>query len=278
MAYNPDAVVDTEPVTTGGEITYGQPGVAVLGWTGGLIRLYSEERGPAIPASWCTTRGVVSSYENQATASDNRAHMVAGSLDVDGATANYGPIMDTASTLPYTRWWPQTDWSYGLVVILYDGTGAGQWNILSGRRVTNANDFFLRYDFATAPDSTTKFWIGNLCWIVFGDVAAPPMADFVKTENGAVVMKVLQDQVRARMEGYQSGQAFEISDPGFPFKSTSTLLADLTQTNIRELGQQSWGTSMQARQLSVSFATIVDRNDFKLLAVAYDATTVGWKH
>lgn len=284
----------TPPVADGkSDPNPNQSGSIMLGWLGGRLFRYSDERGPALPPSSITTYGVVASYDGSLDVYDYPILAASRTVDGDGGTSpDYGPLfeVDTASAVPSDKWWPSSDPWQGLIMHFVEGTAAGYWAPIEGRLSGDSYSFKLMRAPAVAPEAGDKFRIGQLCWVVLPPLAAPIMApetgnfmSAVNLVNGKLAIKLLRGEIRGQIEAYLSGAAWELNDPGYPFRPTTLVpLGPITKTDLQQFSVWSFQgpapdgvTGTIGREIGLAFADIITHNDYKIDGILYVAEGVG---
>lgn len=284
MPYQYETGKTPPSVTVGTEGGNPEPVNTVFGWQGGRACRTSDVRGEMLPPDPITVRGVVSEYVADPIETGS-PYFIASTLDVDGNASYFGMPSEPSTAQECTRWWGSAerkdDWTCGLIVHVYDDTAsssgaAGQWGILDGRDPTDPYKIHLERPFVTAPQRGDKFHIGQLVWIVFPEVGTAPPFSKVQLDRGEITMKLLRGELRATLEVAPSGENFEVSAPAYPWRNANHKLMDLSQTDIRTTAIRNYAIASSyndagstGREISLGFATIVDRGDFKLEKVCY---------
>lgn len=268
-------------VAPGSQPGSSQAGSIVMGSLGGRAFEYSDERGLAAPPDHVSTAGKVLGYEDNDDDLDALAYFIADLTDADGASVDFGPLFEPDVELTLDKWFPSSDWTLGLTVHITDssesGSGAsGQWNVLAGRDRTDPYKFNLLHPFATAPEAGDVFEIGSLCWIVYPNIAAPPMKALLAIHKGELIMKLLSGSLRGGIEVYTSGNKFQLGNGLYPYLPDAIRGMEYAQADIENLSHWNWnvanpsGKGAISRELAVAFRTIVrGGRDFKVDSVNY---------
>lgn len=272
------------PATRVGSENVGSEAVnIVMGGPYAHVQRYSDVRGEPLPPLPYTVRGVVADYEGDPLLTA-RPYMIASTVDADGEGAYFGMPTEPSGAIGNQRWWGSQlgldDWSCGLVAHFYDDSStdsgsAGQWAVLAGRAASDPYKFYLANALATPPSRGDKFHIGRLVWIAFPEVGVVPPYNRVNLDVGEVMMRLVRGTLRATIEAYPGGDTFEITTPGYPFRAATHRVAQLEQQDIRSVATKNFAvssasaTSAAGREISLGFATIVDRGDWRLEQVCY---------